>query len=78
MEQQLGALLNTKLDDFEQALSGRLSAEGQCDPSRFRSEADAIMQQLVALNQYIADHEQYALPPNCPIMASTLMLLLCL
>ena len=58
MEQQLGALLNSKLDDFEQALAGWPSAEGHCDAPRFRSEAESIMQQLLALNQYIADHEQ--------------------
>ena len=58
MEQQLGALLNTRLDDFEQALAGRPSAEGHCDAPGFRSQAGAIMQQLVALHQYIAEHEQ--------------------
>lgn len=60
MEQQLGVLLNAKLDEFEQGLSSEASAEVQCDHSRFRSEADAIMQQLLALNKYIAEHEQYA------------------
>ena len=58
MEQQLGALLNTMLDDFEQALAGQPSAMWQCHPSRFRSQADSIMQQLLALNHYIADHER--------------------
>lgn len=58
MEQQLGVLLNAKLDEFEEGLAAEASAEVQCAHSRFRSEADSIMQQLLALNKYIADHEQ--------------------
>lgn len=67
LEQQLGVLLNAKLDEFEQGLSGEASAEVQYDNTRFRSEADSVMQQLLALTKYIADHEQYALDslPPC-------------
>ena len=58
LEQQLGVLLNATLDDFEEGLSAEASAQVQCDHSRFRSEADSVMQQLLALHKHIADHEQ--------------------
>ena len=59
LEQQLGVLLNAKLDEYEESRScGSGDKQAQCDLARFRSEADAVMQQLVALKQYITDHTQ--------------------
>ncbi|DBA77071.1 TPA: hypothetical protein ACH3X1_009658 [Trebouxia sp. C0004] len=58
LEQQLGVLLNAKLDEYEESKSRGKSAELGHEHDRFRSEADAIMQQLVALKKYIDGHTQ--------------------
>lgn len=56
LEQQLGVLLNAKLDEFEDSKARGKSTELRHEHARFRSEADAIMQQLVALKKYIDSH----------------------
>ena len=58
LEQQLGVLLNAKLDEYEESRSRGNSAELGHEHDRFRSEADVMMQQLVALKAYINDHTQ--------------------
>ena len=56
LEQQLGVLLNAKLDEYDESKSRGNSAELGHEHDRFKSEADNIMQQLVALKNYINDH----------------------
>ena len=59
LEQQLGVLLNAKLGEYEESRGcGSSDKQAEHEHARFRSEADAIMQQLVALKQYIGDHIQ--------------------
>ncbi|DBA69844.1 TPA: hypothetical protein ACH3X2_012558 [Trebouxia sp. C0005] len=58
LEQQLGVLLNAKLDEYEESKSRGNSAELGHEHHRFKSEADAMMQQLVALKKYIDGHTQ--------------------
>lgn len=58
LEQQLGVLLNAKLDEYEDSKSAGSSVELGHERDRFKSEADAMMQQLVALKKYINDHAQ--------------------
>lgn len=59
LEQQLGVLLNAKLDEYEDSRGcGSSDKQAEREHGRFRSEADAVMQQLVALKQYITDHTQ--------------------
>lgn len=58
LEQQLGVLLNAKLDEYEESQGGDSDAESAQQHSRFRTEADAVMKQLVALKTYIADHAE--------------------
>ena len=61
LEQQLGVLLNAKLDEYEECLMGDSDQQAVREHARFRSEADAIMQQLVALKKYTADHIKWVL-----------------
>lgn len=57
LEQQLGVLLNAKLDEYEDSKGcGGGDKEAKREHARLKSEADAVMQQLVALKQYITDH----------------------
>ena len=58
LEQQLGVLLNAKLDEYEESKSRGNSAELRHENDRFKSEADTIMHQLVALKSYIDGHTQ--------------------
>lgn len=58
LEQQLGVLLNAKLDEYEESRSRGNLAELGHEHDRFKSEADAMMQQLVALKNYIDGHTQ--------------------
>jgi len=58
LEQQLGVLLNAKLDEYEESKSRGNSAELRHENDRFKSEAETIMHQLVALKNYINDHTQ--------------------
>lgn len=59
LEQQLGVLLNAKLDEYEESRAGTSSGKhAEREHAAVRSEADALIQQLVALKQYISDHIQ--------------------
>ena len=58
LEHQLGVLLNAKLDECEESKGRGNSSELGHEHARFRSEADAMMQQLVALKKYINHHTQ--------------------
>lgn len=58
LEQQLSVLLNAKLDEYEECKAADNSEQAMREHAGFRSEADAIMQQLVALKKYIANSIQ--------------------
>ena len=60
LEQQLGVVLNAKLEEYEESRQRGTAASAELghEHARFRSEADAIMQQLVALKQYINNYIQ--------------------
>ena len=56
LEQQLGVLLNAKLEEYEDSRFAEESKELGHEQARYKSEADAIMQQLVALKKFINDY----------------------
>lgn len=59
LEQQLGVLLNAKLDEYEESRArGGSGVQAGREHAASRSEADALIQQLVAIKQYISDHIQ--------------------
>ena len=58
LEQQLGVLLNAKLDQYEESRRRGNSVELRREHAMLKSEAEVIMQQLVALKHYIGQHTQ--------------------
>ena len=60
LEQPLGVVLNAKVAEYEESRYRGTAASPELghEHARFRSEADAIMQQLVALKQYINNYIQ--------------------